>query len=617
MKLKTSFFNKYLYLKTLLRFWPLWVLVSIGGCVLSAVSVLGEIDMSKRDAEFTKYIFYNDAANIFPWVTLFYAIVVAMCVWGYLYHRSSNYHFHSMPVSRTSLFVSNFIAGYTICLIPFVFAAAMQVFILVTTSTFHFASFLFAVATALVESLFFFSMATLVAFITSNSVALPILYFVFNVLSIVIENETWSLVSNFYPGYGDNPDALNFLSPIAWINENIDFVYERNYNFNSLGYTYVRCEINGGSGLWILLAGAVILTACAYVLYRSKRNEDVGMAVSVRWLRPVLLVVFSYTAAVVGSIFIWYLANNFYTYTYYSVGTMAALAVLCGGIAFMVGLMILKRTTRIFTGKNVISFAVFAVAIVFMYASIGNDWFCLARSIPAKSDVDTVTVWLDGYSYEIGSDNMSLLTKAMDANTELARESEYIKSFDFRDLAVDESFTSEYVSFRYKLKNGKTVAKNYKPVFTKERVYQAGTYENKLYELSGDKFFTLERTRLNRMDKIIEVYLTDYTTYDSVTLTGNELKAFLEAVYDDVVDNGALRPNWFGDIEQYGFSVDMRIAGDDTDPVNYYGYAQEDWYYFILEETMTNTVNYLKEHNMISKEALSGEMKPGRVDYVK
>lgn len=606
MKSKTSFFNKYLYTKTLFRFWPLWTVVSIGGCILSVMIALSNFIMNARTVELTEFVFLNEAVNIFPWVTFFYDIVVAMCVWDYLYHRNSNFQFHSMPVSRLSLFVTNYAAGLTICLIPFVIAAVLQVIVLAGSAPIHFPAFMYALATAICESMLFFSLATLVAFITSNIVALPSLYFIFSFLAAILENETWAITRGFYPGYGSKPFSLNFLSPIGWVITAFRLDYEKYYPPLSEVSSFTNIELVGGEKLWYLPVVSIILSACAFLLYKCKKNEDVGMAVSVRWLRPVLLAVLTYASALGGGIIIWYISRDFSGRTYYSIPIMSALSILCGAIAFMVGLMILKRTTRVFSKKNTALFAGFATFIVLLYSSIGNDWFCIARSIPELSEIESVTVSADMFDYTIDSGKSNLLAKVLETNSQFARESEYIKSITSDSYSGSDYKVYETVSFVYKLKNGKQVIKQYNTYFTKERMEQPGTFEYKTNELTNDPYLALSRAHLTGADKITEIYIHEYSVNKERTITGGEMEGLLNAIHRDVIENGSLSIDWFYDVRCYDYSFEMIVRGDDvkTDYMDS-GYAYG-WYYCNLEETMTNTVNYLLEHGLISEETLKG-----------
>lgn len=51
---------------------------------------------------------------------LVYAVVCAMAVWSYLFNSRSVGLMHTLPISRRGLFLTNFLSGFLMVLIPFV-----------------------------------------------------------------------------------------------------------------------------------------------------------------------------------------------------------------------------------------------------------------------------------------------------------------------------------------------------------------------------------------------------------------------------------------------------------------------------------------------------------------
>ena len=117
---KTSYFNATLFRKNLTRFWPLWGLASFIGALFPLAVLL---DMVHRGwnvlsaPDFTGM--YYDAVSAVPVINLVYAALCAMAVWSYLYNARSVGLMHTLPIRREGLFLTNFLSGLSMTLIPY------------------------------------------------------------------------------------------------------------------------------------------------------------------------------------------------------------------------------------------------------------------------------------------------------------------------------------------------------------------------------------------------------------------------------------------------------------------------------------------------------------------
>ena len=120
MQSKTSYFNAMLFRKNLTRFWPLWGLASFVGALFPLAVLL---DMVHRGwnvlsaPDFTGM--YYDAVSAVPVINLVYAALCAMAVWSYLYNARSVGLMHTLPIRREGLFLTNFLSGLSMTLIPY------------------------------------------------------------------------------------------------------------------------------------------------------------------------------------------------------------------------------------------------------------------------------------------------------------------------------------------------------------------------------------------------------------------------------------------------------------------------------------------------------------------
>ena len=110
MQSKTSFFNKALFLKNLIRFWPLWLFTTLILCI-TPISTF----MSRRDLYHYSFInilpqtvMIDTVSTFVPVYAMIYACLCAMCVWNYLFNRKSACKKYSKSITFFNI-VSNFI----------------------------------------------------------------------------------------------------------------------------------------------------------------------------------------------------------------------------------------------------------------------------------------------------------------------------------------------------------------------------------------------------------------------------------------------------------------------------------------------------------------------------
>ena len=123
MRSVTSWFNPTLYKKNITRFWPLWGLYLFCGLCVTAVLLLQQwIDygggIHRYDRVTDIALDLPDMLPFLVWVSLFYCVMCAMAVYGYLYNHRSACGIHAMPMSRDTLFCTNYLSGVSFFLLP-------------------------------------------------------------------------------------------------------------------------------------------------------------------------------------------------------------------------------------------------------------------------------------------------------------------------------------------------------------------------------------------------------------------------------------------------------------------------------------------------------------------
>ena len=92
---------------------------------------------------------------------------------------------HTLPIRREGLFLTNFLSGLSMTLIPYAVTGVLCVVVSLCGGAFDAKGLAVTVLAVLGESFFYFSSATFVAFITGNAFTMPPLYALLHFLSLI------------------------------------------------------------------------------------------------------------------------------------------------------------------------------------------------------------------------------------------------------------------------------------------------------------------------------------------------------------------------------------------------------------------------------------------------
>ncbi|MBO4678426.1 MAG: ABC transporter permease [Lachnospiraceae bacterium] len=555
MKSKTSLFNVTIFNKNIKRVWPFWGLLSFVAVIPSLLIIMewirGEIEIQPNTGAYVKEMYYTAASYVAPFVAFSTAIITAMAVWSYLYSAKSVGAFHSIPVTRTGLFVTSYLSGLAIMLIPYVIGGCLFILsMLIVGCGFSMAVFTL-IAAVILDSIFFFSFATVIAMMTGHVLALPLLYFVFNFLSLGLEN-----LFNFVKGsllFGlsfDLSDNTGFLSPVYYLIRRANIIRDYTTSEYEYGYSRELFEVHFESFHIILIYGAVgvLLAVVALLLYKRKRSESAGDVVSLKSLKPIILTIYTITVTTLLGMLLYYIfseANiNGMSVILGSVCFVAALA-----ISYYTGLMLIEKSVKVFSKKTTRGFIVGAVIVVFCCFALKYDFFGVERRVPKDSEIKEVRVY-SGNRFEIDGKDQNLVAKVTNLHRAIIENKEMLQE---RYYGFDEDCSSAYVSFNYTLKSGEEVTREYTliiPAKTKN------DFDNTFLNFVSDK--DIVRTLLHEDDDYyisggyISFYVHDEEmtkamgSYDYMDLDEKQAAILYEALKKDLAEG-----NWRPGISEY------------------------------------------------------------------
>ena len=619
MQSKTSFFNMTLFRKNLTRFWPLWGGASFLGSLFPLALLLqlmrGRVDLIEPLSVTEMY--YSVLCYGVPILSLLYAILCAMLVWSYLYNSRSVGLMHTLPITRWGVFVTNFLSGMAMMLIPYAIVGTLCVLISLAYGVLEPVGLLVTVLGVLGESFFYFASATLVAFMVGNVFALPAVYFLLHFLAPLLDWLLCLFAGNFIFGLDSYySGVVEFLSPTVYLVErvNVNCTYEEVQVVTELTHTdgYItRLTAVTLENAWLIgvyaLVGVVFL-ALAYVLYARRRSESAGDVVAVGWMKPVFRFGLAALAALLGGQALYALFwDSFQSGSYYDALPMAVCMLVAGTIGYYAASMLLAKSLRVFRGswKGLILVAAGCIALCCV---LRFDLLGISRRVPEASQVQKVEFYAADNTYKLypGEDD-ALLEQVRTVHKTIVADQDYVRDYEDSDrrylvVSGDTTMTETYIRFIYTLNNGLQVERRYSIPLTKYRIKQEGTYDNLLDTLVNSE--TMKARRLHAGDDRYTIISGDLyleSSGDYFDLSSREAAAVLDAVAKDAAGGTWGDYDWFDQNGNNAYALNLELSF--TYPGDYGG-TSYDWINITVRPGMDNTVACLKELGLVTERDL-------------
>ena len=438
MKLKTSFFDKTVFRKDILRFAPLWALYFIGGLM-----VMLTISDSHTPQYAADYV--GQTIGLLSVVNLIYAGLAAQLLFGDLFNSRLCNALHAMPLRRENWFFTHVLAGLCFSLLP---NAIGIFFVMFRMGAYWYVALYWLLAMTL-QYLFFFGLAVFSAFCTGNRFAMVAVYAILNFASMIA---LWFCTTIYEPmmyGVELELEMFRLFCPVVQLCTKSEYLLWRSTGVAG-GYQEVFDGLGDSWGYMVIIAviGAALLVVSLF-MYRRRKLESAGDFIAVKPLAPVFSVVFTLC---VGAVFAMFGQLTGGDYAPYQI-----LGMLVGWFSAQ---MLLQRTVKVFRVK---AFAKAGALIVLMFLSVlllRVDAFNIIGWVPKAEDVKSVTLAnykASSYAYDIdGGNRVSMkLTKQEDIEKILLAHKDILARKD------EKVRYGHRVVLTYELKNGRKVQRNY------------------------------------------------------------------------------------------------------------------------------------------------------------
>ena len=380
MKSRTSFFNVTVFKKDITRFFPLWALYLIGGCLIMLTATQGsEPGMAARTVGRSLYVL--------PIVNLIYAPLAAMLLFGDLQKSRMCNALHALPIRREGWFFSHVAAGLSFSVVPNLVGMLL---LMPRLGEFWYIGFLWLLAMTL-QYLFFFGVAVLAVMVSGNRIASLAIYGIVNFGSQLVY---WFLGIVYLPSlYGIVilQEPFSRLCPTEILvgeDKLLPIVSEKGPNAERI-WRFLGLGENWDYLIWVAVIGALFLIL-ALLLYRKRHLETAGDFISWKPVQPVFSI--GYTLCF-GAVFT--IAGELFD------DALLVFLVIGLVVGWFTGQMLLKRTVKVFRLPVILKGAAIVIVMVASIFAARADVFGIVSYVPQKEQVAKVALknsyFGDGY----------------------------------------------------------------------------------------------------------------------------------------------------------------------------------------------------------------------------
>lgn len=456
MKSKKSFFNKTIFKKNMLLYWPIWVLYTIVLVFAQPLMFWSNCYYSRHYETYTYYDKLEDFVeviylDIHVYIIAYVALASGMALYHYLYNHKSANMMHAFPVDRTQLFGTNVISGISFLAIPQTISCLLLAIVAACNGVaeLHYVAYwwLLVLGTDIVA----FSVVTFCAMFTGHLLALPAYAVIVNYFSYLVYYLIYVTITLFGFGITNLGNVTERL--VCFLCPTECFVYNVGLceNFNPITRDCIGALVYGTEILAIYLVVAVVLYVAAFITYKKRHVEQAGEFITVGWVKPI----FRFGIALAGGFFFGILMREFLR----GMGiacNMAMFVVLLlffGAISFFVADMLIHKSFRVFKKKNWKHCAICMVAMVVTFFSILGIGRQYEDYQPKLEEIETAYIdW--GYN---------LTFEGEEIESVLAIHKEILDNKEICMTAAEKAryYDYEYVAICYQLKNGDYVRRSY------------------------------------------------------------------------------------------------------------------------------------------------------------
>ncbi|MDF2566861.1 MAG: putative rane protein, partial [Oscillospiraceae bacterium] len=471
--------------------------------------------------------------------TSVFAVLIPLMVNSYLFNKRAIDVYHSIPISRKNLFLSNYLAGYTVLMIPVLLNLLIclsSMPYLVNQTEMSYDSFFEIVKVFICGLTFVYSVVIFIMVNCGTTFETLAYTAMFNIAPILFVISIMSACAKIYLGMGDYAqttyDILPFISPVLAMG-----IFGINGNYDSTAHGFFYLDRLSLICVCSLVWSAIFIIG-GTVLYKKRKSESAGSPFAFKTLYNILSVL---GGAAVG---VGISSSKVFGYNQAVINIM--IGFVFGVIAYLVLEAIAHRGFKGILKSLIKAGIVSAILGIFFGASYLTEGFGYSKRVPEISKIESVDLKYNGFElpqYGYGSPSKDLIINfkqeqnikiILDIHKNAITNAKYGDSNNYYNPEED---NVQYVNLEidYKLKNGLT-QKRYYNYISNENVQKVNDLRNT--EEYGAQRYSFMKNMKNPISIQMSVESVNNlkVTYDPAqwSFTTEEKKKLFEAITEDV-----------------------------------------------------------------------------------
>ena len=586
MRLKVSFCNKTVLRTDITRYAPLWG----GYTMMLALLTLMCIRAPEENPAYAlagMVRLFSARAGHMVLINGFYALAVVQALWGDLLTPRLCNSLHAMPVTRDGFYGAHLVSGVLFAIVPNVLVYSLAALMVPGEIA---AAPLMTLAAACLQYLFYLGAALVAVQLAGNRMGMVLAYGMLNFFSILVY---WFCAQVFTPltyGTEANVNWMANICPTVVMYRGSYFTPLEHYLDTPTASIYYYDGMERGR-LWVpAMACALVgvgLIALAQFLYRRRKLESAGDLLAYPGQAPVFLVM--NTLMVAAFIHLGVSLMDFEAVSQYFFLPLGLI------VGYVSGLMLLRRTTRVFRKRLLLPLAGILVLCALTVCGIYTDVFKVIRRVPQENQVMSVTVEPVNGNY--GRKPLEVTDREkIQAILSYHRESLNGWQDQVRDALLQKTSCwkpGAYFNVRleYQLENGQSMARRY----ALRRDFYSSPEFMKVMSAPELVLGCTEEELEEKIDRAEYVMYGMYAQsedggYRSVSF--DDRSGLCDAMMMDSREGTLLNYSFWD--ETYGTSQSVENLGD----LSIQGGREDDYYYiwFPINENTAHTLRWLVTH---------------------
>ncbi len=462
-------------------------------------------------------------------VTIVGALICAVSGFGYLFSKKKVDFFHSLPVKRETLFAVRYINGILIYLVPYLAMILVSILIMVFTGTMRAVVFPVVLGGLAVHLLGYLAVYTTfilcVTFVGNIVVFFAVSGWTFGITAITL------LVYNWF--------EEQFFNTYSYLG---DVFTERLYSLRFLcpWYFYIySVDTHEKTGGLLLqeLAFVAVLAVITLLVYRVRPSDGAGKAIAFPVLKPVIRVSVELLAGALMGMLFHEAADRSYGVPGWMIFGVILGVILSHMLIQSIFHFDIRKCFAAKGSMGIVAVATIAFVLVMRYDTFGYD-----KYLPKEKKIASVGLEVNGLDRY--RNNYKYTGSYMDWTDELSEMelTEMNKVYPYLESLVEDnesywelrengtSVDNTRVNVAYRLKNGKTVYREYRVEQIREDLF-APIFESKEYkEIHYSDIYTvperfLEAVTANHAMNVLNMSLTDGERAEFMAILRRELSS--------------------------------------------------------------------------------------------